>query len=70
MDDKKRDALERIIREVSESRTLAQAAGEGFLGYLLEAALHEARSVLIGAGHDAPPDAPRGGLRLVRTDDE
>lgn len=49
-----REVLERIIRDTEPLPNVAKNAGQDFLAYLLEQALHEARSILIGAGHEPP----------------
>lgn len=49
-----RAALETIIRQTETLPRLAQDAGFDFLAYLLEQPLHEARSILMGAGYEAP----------------
>ncbi|MEX0853892.1 MAG: hypothetical protein WD036_11510 [Bauldia sp.] len=62
-DAERREALETIIRESERLRNLAKASGEGFLAYLLETVLHEARATLIGQGHAPPAHAPSAGAR-------
>lgn len=54
MNETAREALERIIRDTEPLPRLAQKAGLDFLAYLLEQPLHEARSILMSAGYDAP----------------
>jgi hypothetical protein len=58
MDEEKRRALEKIIRQSEHLPILANASDEGFLAFLFEQALNEARAILIGAGHVPPSRAP------------
>ncbi len=61
MDEEKRKALKKIIRQSEHLPILANAAGEGFLAFLFEQALNEARAILIGAGHVPPSHGPASG---------
>jgi len=68
METVRRVALEAIIRESEKSLVLASSAGEDFLAYLLEQALHEARARLVAG--DEPPalnplSAGRSGSSVV-----
>ena len=52
----KRVALQRIIRDGERMLQTVRETGSPYLAYLLEHVLHEARAMLIGAGHEMPPD--------------
>ena len=56
-DTEKAEALRTIIADGERLRELAAKADAGMLAFLLENVLHEARVLLIGAGHE--PQAPR-----------
>jgi hypothetical protein len=62
-DKEKLEVLATIITESERLRNLALEADQGFLAYLLETALHEARANLIGAGHAMPIEAPDAAKR-------
>jgi hypothetical protein len=51
------EALREIVRETERLRDLAKAASGGYLAYLMEMPLHEARSILLAEGHEL--EAPR-----------
>ena len=50
-DAERREALETISRESERLRNLAQRSGGGYLAFLFEQALHDARSTLIAEGY-------------------
>ena len=58
-----RDALVTIIGESERLLTIATHSGNNSLARRLEDVLHEARAVLIGAGHAPPAPEPAGGAR-------
>ena len=64
-DPEKREALDTIILESERLRNLAKGIDEGFLAFLLENVLHEARATLIGGGHEPPTSSPSGGSTVV-----
>ena len=53
-----RYALVTIIRETERLLTMAKRSGNDSVARRLEDVLHEARAVLIGAGHAPPVPAP------------
>jgi len=62
MDAEKRDALRAIIFNSEWSCVHARETGNGFLTYLLELVLHEARAMLSEDGEASPGDRSASGL--------
>ena len=58
-----RDALVTIIGESERLLTIATRSGNDSVARRLEDVLHEARAVLIGAGHAPPAPEPAAGGR-------
>ena len=62
-DEERRRSLETIVSETERLRDIAKADGFDFLAFLLENVLLEARSTLIGQGHEPPTRAPSDAAR-------
>ena len=55
MGEKARDAAWRILQGAKEIGTVAQAAGQDMLAFLIEHVIHEANTIVEQNGGPAPP---------------